>query len=108
MARINLLPWRAERRKQRQKEFMTMLALSAAAGVVLWFLINTYYNNQISGQINMMDAVRKMTLLPARRLEAVDPAMKRTYAGAPQGTEHSRWVKKDMVKSQPSSLNSQA
>ncbi len=50
MARINLLPWRAERRKQRQKEFMTMLGLSAAAGVVLWFLINTYYNNQISGQ----------------------------------------------------------
>jgi len=50
MARINLLPWRAERRKQRQKEFLTMLGLSAAAGVVLWFLINTYYNNQISGQ----------------------------------------------------------
>jgi len=50
MARINLLPWRAERRKLRQKEFMTMLGLSAAAGVVLWFLINTYYNNQISGQ----------------------------------------------------------
>jgi len=50
MARINLLPWRAERRKLRQKEFMTMLGLSAAAGVVLWFLLNTYYNNQISGQ----------------------------------------------------------
>ena len=31
MARINLLPWRAERRKQRQKEFLTMLGLSAAA-----------------------------------------------------------------------------
>ena len=50
MARINLLPWRAERRKLRQKEFMTMLGLSAIAGVLLWFLINTYYNNQISGQ----------------------------------------------------------
>lgn len=50
MARINLLPWRAERRKLRQKEFLTMLGLSALAGVVLWFLINTYYNNQISGQ----------------------------------------------------------
>jgi type IV pilus assembly protein PilN len=50
MARINLLPWRAERRKHRQKEFLTMLGLSAAAGVVLWFLINMYYNNQISGQ----------------------------------------------------------
>jgi type IV pilus assembly protein PilN len=50
MARINLLPWRAERRKLRQKEFITMLGLCAAAGVVLWFLLNTYYNNQISGQ----------------------------------------------------------
>jgi len=50
MARINLLPWRAERRKQRQKEFMTMLGVAALAGVVLWFLVNMYYNNQISGQ----------------------------------------------------------
>jgi type IV pilus assembly protein PilN len=50
MARINLLPWRVERRKLRKKEFLTMLGLSAAAGVVLWFLINMYYNNQISGQ----------------------------------------------------------
>jgi type IV pilus assembly protein PilN len=50
MARINLLPWRAERRKLRQKEFVTMLGLAALAGVVLWFLVNTYYNNQISGE----------------------------------------------------------
>jgi type IV pilus assembly protein PilN len=50
MARINLLPWRAERRKLRQKEFVTMLGMAALAGVVLWFLVNTYYNGQISGQ----------------------------------------------------------
>lgn len=50
MARINLLPWRAERRKQRQKEFGVMLGLAAIAGVVLWFLVNSYYNAQISGQ----------------------------------------------------------
>ena len=50
MARINLLPWRLERRKLRKKEFLTMLGLSALAGVVLWFLINMYYNNQISGE----------------------------------------------------------
>ena len=35
MARINLLPWRAERRKQRQKEFGIMLALSALGAVLL-------------------------------------------------------------------------
>lgn len=50
MARINLLPWRAERRKLRQKEFLTMLGLAAAAAVVLSFLIISYYNGQISGQ----------------------------------------------------------
>ncbi|MDH5822896.1 PilN domain-containing protein [Luteimonas sp. RD2P54] len=50
MARINLLPWRAERRKQRQKEFGIMLALAAVAGVAAWFLVNSYYNGQIEGQ----------------------------------------------------------
>ena len=50
MARINLLPWRAERRKQRQKDAMVMLALSALAAVVLSFLIIGFYNAQIDGQ----------------------------------------------------------
>ncbi|MFD0739203.1 PilN domain-containing protein [Lysobacter koreensis] len=50
MARINLLPWRAERRKQRQKEFVTMLGLAAIAAVVLSFMIISYYSSQISGQ----------------------------------------------------------
>lgn len=50
MARINLLPWRAERRKQRQREFMTMLGLAAVAGLVLSLLIWFYYDRQVSGQ----------------------------------------------------------
>ncbi|MGO1071966.1 PilN domain-containing protein [Lysobacter sp. CA199] len=50
MARINLLPWRAERRKARQKEFGAILGLSALAAVVLSGLIVFYYNSEISGQ----------------------------------------------------------
>ena len=50
MARINLLPWRAERRKQRQREFQGMLGLAALAGVLLSFLIWFYFNRQIAGQ----------------------------------------------------------
>ncbi|MUV12665.1 PilN domain-containing protein [Noviluteimonas gilva] len=50
MARINLLPWRAERRRQRQKEFGAMVGASALGAVVLSFLIYMFYNAQIAGQ----------------------------------------------------------
>lgn len=50
MARINLLPWRAERRKLRQKEFVSMLALAAGAALLISFLIVMYYSGQIEGQ----------------------------------------------------------
>jgi type IV pilus assembly protein PilN len=52
MAKINLLPWRAERRKQRQQEFLTMLGVAAAAGVLISLLIVMYYIGQIEGQNN--------------------------------------------------------
>jgi type IV pilus assembly protein PilN len=50
MARINLLPWRAERRKARQKEFVGMLGLAALGGVLASFLIVTWYSGRISNQ----------------------------------------------------------
>jgi type IV pilus assembly protein PilN len=50
MSKINLLPWRAERRKQRQQEFYVMLGLSALVAALLSFFIIGYYNSQISGQ----------------------------------------------------------
>ncbi|MFC6839130.1 PilN domain-containing protein [Xanthomonas theicola] len=50
MARINLLPWRAERRKQREREFYTMLGLAALGGVLLALLIWFYYDSQVTGQ----------------------------------------------------------
>jgi type IV pilus assembly protein PilN len=50
MARINLLPWRAERRKQRQRDFYGMLGVAAIGGVLLSLLIWFYYDRQVSGQ----------------------------------------------------------
>ena len=50
MARINLLPWRAERQKERKKQFGVMVAVTAAIAAGLWFVINMYYNGLISGQ----------------------------------------------------------
>ena len=52
MAQINLLPWRAERRKQRQQEFLTMLGVASVAALLISLLIWMYYNGQIKGQEN--------------------------------------------------------
>lgn len=58
MARINLLPWRAERRKARQKEFVGMLGLAALGGVLASFLIVSWYSGRISNQNERNDYLR--------------------------------------------------
>ncbi len=65
MARINLLPWRAERRKQREHEFFVHLGLAAAGGlalVVIWAMwMNIRIDNQnqrnayLKAQIHQLD-----------------------------------------------------
>jgi len=50
MAKINLLPWRLERRKQRQKEFYTMLATSAFAALFIAFGVVQYFGSLIENQ----------------------------------------------------------
>lgn len=50
MARINLLPWRAERRKQHQKEFMTMLGAALFTGVAVVLGGSMHMDGQIEGQ----------------------------------------------------------
>ena len=58
MARINLLPWRAERRKLRQKEFLTMVGFAVIAAIAITFLISSYYGSQITGQNERNDYLR--------------------------------------------------
>jgi len=59
MARINLLPWRAERRKQRQKDFVTMLGGALVVGVALVFAGSWYYDQQIEGQTARNDLLKQ-------------------------------------------------
>jgi type IV pilus assembly protein PilN len=42
MAKINLLPWREELRKQKQKDFFNALVLSILVGFIILALIHTY------------------------------------------------------------------
>lgn len=50
MARINLLPWRQERRKRRQKEFGSLIGLTALLAAFLAFGIYSYFNVLIDNQ----------------------------------------------------------
>jgi len=50
MAYINLLPWREVARKERQKNYVMVLALTALASFLLFFIINQVYNARLDGQ----------------------------------------------------------
>ena len=50
MARINLLPWRAERRKQREREFYMMLVATAVAAVFVFFCASYWMGMRIDNQ----------------------------------------------------------
>jgi type IV pilus assembly protein PilN len=50
MAKVNLLPWRAERRKVRQREFYSLLGGAAIGALALGLLVSFYYSAQIEGQ----------------------------------------------------------
>ncbi len=50
MARINLLPWREEQRRERQRSFLSSLLLTAILGVVLVFFTGFIFDQKISHQ----------------------------------------------------------
>lgn len=50
MAKINLLPWRAERRERRKRDFFTQLGLAAVAAVVLVLLWGFWMGMRIQNQ----------------------------------------------------------
>jgi type IV pilus assembly protein PilN len=66
MARINLLPWREELRKERQQQFFTLIGLSAGLMVAIIVLVHINFagvisnqqdrNKYLNGEIKKLDA----------------------------------------------------
>lgn len=50
MAKINLLPWREERREQKKREFIAVSAGVAVLGVVLSALVWMFFSHQLDDQ----------------------------------------------------------
>lgn len=72
MARINLLPWRTERRKLRQKEFVSMLGLAAIVALLVSFLIVMYFNGQLEGQQNRNTYLRDQIVLVDKQILEIE------------------------------------
>lgn len=59
MARINLLPWREEQRRERQSQFLSTLLGTLVLGVVLVFLAGTVFDQKINHQQFRNELIKK-------------------------------------------------
>lgn len=77
MAKINLLPWREELRKIKQRQFNIMLGFSALAGILFSALIFMYYSGQVSGQIKRNELLRTEITAVELKIKEIEELDKR-------------------------------
>jgi type IV pilus assembly protein PilN len=77
MAKINLLPWREERRKSQQRQFNGMLGLAAVAGLVLSALVYLYYSGQVTGQNQRNELLRQEITAVEVKIKEIEELDKR-------------------------------
>ena len=77
MAKINLLPWREERRKSQQRQFNGMLGLAAVAGLVLGALVYLYYSGQVTGQNQRNELLRQEIAAVELKIKEIEELDKR-------------------------------
>jgi type IV pilus assembly protein PilN len=79
MARINLLPWREERRRERQREFLKKLLVSAILGVVIVFAAVMVFDQKINYQQKRNELVQQEIRRLEVRIKKIDE-LERTRA----------------------------
>lgn len=77
MAKINLLPWREERRKSEQRQFNVMLGLAAVAGLVLSALVYLYDSGQVTGQNQRNELLRQEIAAVEVKIKEIEELDKR-------------------------------
>jgi len=79
MARINLLPWREEKRRERQRQFMSSLLLVSILGVVIVFFAGFVFDQKISHQQSRNQMVQNEISALEIRIKRIDE-LERTRA----------------------------
>jgi type IV pilus assembly protein PilN len=77
MAKINLLPWREELRKVKQRQFNVMLGFSALAGILLVAIVFLYYSGQINGQNKRNEILKVEITAVEQKIKEIDELDKR-------------------------------
>ena len=79
MARINLLPWREEQRRELQRNFMTKLLITCIVAVVAVFVVITVYDQKIKHQQFRNELVISETRKLESKIKRIDE-LERTRA----------------------------
>jgi type IV pilus assembly protein PilN len=79
MARINLLPWREEQRRDRQRQFMSTLLMISILGIVVVFLAGAVFDQKIKHQQYRNELVNKEIRKLEGRIKRIDE-LERTRA----------------------------
>lgn len=77
MTRINLLPWRQERRAQRQKEYLTVLGMSGLLAAVVAFGVIKYYDGLIDNQNDRNSYLTSEISLLDRKIKEIEDLEKK-------------------------------
>ena len=77
MAKINLLPWRQELRKQRQQEFIAIVAAVAVMAVGIVLFAHMALSKQVSDQLERNNFVKNEIKLLDDQIKEIDELQKR-------------------------------
>ena len=72
MARINLLPWREELRRERQRQFMISVLMTAVLGIILVFAVGLVFNQRIDHQQARNQTIRTQIAGLESRIERIE------------------------------------
>ena len=79
MARINLLPWREEKRRELQRQFMSKLLITCIVSVVGVFAVIGFYDQKISHQQARNELIKSETRKLESKITRIDE-LERTRA----------------------------
>lgn len=72
MANINLLPWRAEQRERRNREFVLQMVIVGLLSMLTAFLAWTFFNSQLENQREANDIVKQANTALDRNLTEIE------------------------------------